>query len=118
VSPVRYELGFYIPEGDILHSHCPETLKLSGYYCYYYPDMQTQCRGHDTAPNLCTLCCANSANSQIEELRRHDPTRDVRSYNYYSSLYSPGTDRTENVSFITVRLLMPETQSVHRSVPL
>jgi hypothetical protein len=27
VSPVRYELGFYIPEGDILHSHCGENLK-------------------------------------------------------------------------------------------
>jgi hypothetical protein len=22
VSPVKYELGFYIPEDDILHSHC------------------------------------------------------------------------------------------------
>jgi hypothetical protein len=27
VSPVRYELGFYIPEDDILHSHCRENLK-------------------------------------------------------------------------------------------
>jgi hypothetical protein len=27
VSPVKYELGFYIPEDDILHSHCPESLK-------------------------------------------------------------------------------------------
>jgi hypothetical protein len=27
VSPVRYELGFYIPEGDILHSHRRENLK-------------------------------------------------------------------------------------------
>jgi hypothetical protein len=27
VSPVRYELGFYIPEDDILHSHCLENLK-------------------------------------------------------------------------------------------
>jgi hypothetical protein len=26
VSPVRYELGFYIPE-YILHSHCREDLK-------------------------------------------------------------------------------------------
>jgi hypothetical protein len=22
VSPVNYEMGFYIPEDDILHSHC------------------------------------------------------------------------------------------------
>jgi hypothetical protein len=27
VSPVRYEVGFYIPEDDILHSHRRETLK-------------------------------------------------------------------------------------------
>jgi hypothetical protein len=27
VSPVRYEMGFYIPEDDILHSHRREILK-------------------------------------------------------------------------------------------
>jgi hypothetical protein len=27
VSPVKYELGFYIAEDDILHSHCREHLK-------------------------------------------------------------------------------------------
>jgi hypothetical protein len=27
VSPVKYELGFYIPEDDILHSHRHENLK-------------------------------------------------------------------------------------------
>jgi hypothetical protein len=27
VSPVRFELGFYIPEDDILHSHRRENLK-------------------------------------------------------------------------------------------
>jgi hypothetical protein len=27
LSPVRYELGFYIPEGNILHSHRRESLK-------------------------------------------------------------------------------------------
>jgi hypothetical protein len=27
VSPVRYELGFYIPEDDILHSHRREYFK-------------------------------------------------------------------------------------------
>jgi hypothetical protein len=27
VSPVRYELGFYVPEEDILHSHRRENLK-------------------------------------------------------------------------------------------
>jgi hypothetical protein len=27
MSPVKYELGFYIPADDILHSHRRETLK-------------------------------------------------------------------------------------------
>jgi hypothetical protein len=27
VSPVKYELGFYIPEDTVLHSHCRENLK-------------------------------------------------------------------------------------------
>jgi hypothetical protein len=27
MSPVRYELGFYIPEDDILHSHRREIFK-------------------------------------------------------------------------------------------
>jgi hypothetical protein len=27
MSPVKYELGFYIPEGDILHSHRRENFK-------------------------------------------------------------------------------------------
>jgi hypothetical protein len=27
VSSVKYELGFYIPEDDNLHSHCRENLK-------------------------------------------------------------------------------------------
>jgi hypothetical protein len=27
VFPVKYELGFYIPEDDILHSHRHEKLK-------------------------------------------------------------------------------------------
>jgi hypothetical protein len=26
MSPVKYELGFYIPEDGILHSHCSENL--------------------------------------------------------------------------------------------
>jgi hypothetical protein len=27
VFPVRYKLGFYVPEDDILHSHCCENFK-------------------------------------------------------------------------------------------
>jgi hypothetical protein len=38
VSLVKYELGFYIPEADIRHSHCLENLKcyiaLTGWALY------------------------------------------------------------------------------------
>jgi hypothetical protein len=38
VSPVKYELGFYIPEDEILHSHCRQNLKsyiaLTGWTLY------------------------------------------------------------------------------------
>jgi hypothetical protein len=33
VSPVKYELGFYIPEDGILHSHRRENLR--SYTCTY-----------------------------------------------------------------------------------
>jgi hypothetical protein len=29
VSPVKYELGFYVPEDGILHSHCRENPAVS-----------------------------------------------------------------------------------------
>jgi hypothetical protein len=36
VSPVKYELGFYNSEHDILHSHCRENLKSSiSERCFY-----------------------------------------------------------------------------------
>jgi hypothetical protein len=39
MSPVRYEPGFYIPEDDILHSHCRGNLKsyiaLTGWTLYW-----------------------------------------------------------------------------------
>jgi hypothetical protein len=31
--PVKYELDFYIPECDILHSRCDETVKSYNKYC-------------------------------------------------------------------------------------
>jgi hypothetical protein len=34
MSPVRYELGFYIPEDDILHSHHRENLKMLQGFMY------------------------------------------------------------------------------------
>jgi hypothetical protein len=41
VSPVKYELEFYIPEGDILHSHRRESLKSDVYQ----------------VPNYIKVCC-------------------------------------------------------------
>jgi hypothetical protein len=43
VSPVKYELGFYIPKDDILHSHYRETPKsyVIEYLfvaCLFYPE--------------------------------------------------------------------------------
>jgi hypothetical protein len=37
VSPVRYELGSYIPEDGILHSHCSDNLKsnIALYECHW-----------------------------------------------------------------------------------
>jgi hypothetical protein len=35
VSPVKYELGLYIPEDGILHSHCRENLKSYNVFCLF-----------------------------------------------------------------------------------
>jgi hypothetical protein len=42
VSPVKYELGFYIPEDDILHSHRHENLK---FYMGYDDDDESRICG-------------------------------------------------------------------------
>jgi hypothetical protein len=36
VSPVKYELGFYIPEDSILHSHYREDLESYKAFHFYY----------------------------------------------------------------------------------
>jgi hypothetical protein len=38
VSPVKYELGFYIPEDGILHSDRREYLKSDKVHCYSFFD--------------------------------------------------------------------------------
>jgi hypothetical protein len=41
MSPMRYDLGFYIAEDDILHSHRRENLKsynVSSLYCLFDDD--------------------------------------------------------------------------------
>jgi hypothetical protein len=40
VSPVKYELGFYIPEDDILHSHRRESSDLTD-LSYVYVNVWT-----------------------------------------------------------------------------
>jgi hypothetical protein len=37
MSPVRYELGFYIPEDDVRHSHRRENLNSSCRYSTVVP---------------------------------------------------------------------------------
>jgi hypothetical protein len=45
VSPVRYELDFYIPEDDILHSHCHENLRSYVVICnFMLPDGRSRVR--------------------------------------------------------------------------
>jgi hypothetical protein len=41
VSPVKYELGFCIPEGDILHSHRRENLKSYILIADFRPEIRT-----------------------------------------------------------------------------
>jgi hypothetical protein len=48
VSPVKYELGFYIPEDGILHSHHCENLQpylkiISLVYCLTRPMSKKAC---------------------------------------------------------------------------
>jgi hypothetical protein len=43
VSPVKYELGFFIPEDDILHSHCRDILR------YYISEFNCIVSGYGTA---------------------------------------------------------------------
>jgi hypothetical protein len=51
VSPVKYELGFYIPEDGILHSHCREQLK-----SYYKVVHKSQKNGVFWAITPCGSC--------------------------------------------------------------
>jgi hypothetical protein len=40
VSPVKYELGLYIPEDDILHTHRRENLKFALFYSRIYSPLE------------------------------------------------------------------------------
>jgi hypothetical protein len=59
VSPVTYELGFYIPEVAILHSHRRENLKCST-NCYTDCSVCTACSTNCyTDCSVCTACSTN-----------------------------------------------------------
>jgi hypothetical protein len=96
VSPVKYELGFYIPEDDILHSHRRENLK-----SYEGPYV----RRHDTPGSV--------VRSIIGKWRKKASTSLDTSYE------SPATDicygnaipHQSNISvelcFLSIRLILP-----------
>jgi hypothetical protein len=50
VSPVKYELGFYFPEDDILHSHCRENIKS------YKSKKMGHSEGNKPLGGLCVSC--------------------------------------------------------------
>jgi hypothetical protein len=52
MSPVRYKLGFYIPQDDILHSHCREKLKSRN---QHDPDSQIYKTAWRHIPEDCTI---------------------------------------------------------------
>jgi hypothetical protein len=63
VSPVKYELGFYIPEDGILHIHRLENLKPKSVgtsfppvasRIFTYPYRQDLLWGHRTSYSVCT----------------------------------------------------------------
>jgi hypothetical protein len=65
VSPVRYELGFYIPEDAILHSHCRENLK----YIVLYP-LPNKHRTLNAILSICEEINAEGFNQAQESLLR------------------------------------------------
>jgi hypothetical protein len=64
VSPVRYELGFYIPEDDILHSHRGENLKSYTFAAYVESLRASRSRCH-----VDTLVHVAAATAQLKPLR-------------------------------------------------
>jgi hypothetical protein len=51
VSPVKFKLGFYIPEDDILHSDCHENLRSYIDLLYFV----TKSQGLDAGLNCCFI---------------------------------------------------------------
>jgi hypothetical protein len=67
--PVRYELGFYIPEGGILHSYRLENL--TSYIEYPRPNI---CTKKHVAPCTCTEL------HRYASYNKHSPARELQIY--------------------------------------
>jgi hypothetical protein len=76
VSPVKYELGFYIPEDDIFHSHRRENLKsytvINGFSFLNSP-VETGHSGPRLGPVTASGACIPSAHNQCIT-QFNDPT--------------------------------------------
>jgi hypothetical protein len=57
VSPMKYELGFYIPEDGTLLSHCSENLRsqVTGINCDFEHDCLLVCDSVYSGTNLLTF---------------------------------------------------------------
>jgi hypothetical protein len=66
VSPVRYELGFYILEDCSLHSHCRENLKS------YIALTGLAQRRRNVSPVRCELSCYNPEDDILRSYRREN----------------------------------------------
>jgi hypothetical protein len=83
VSPVRYEMGFYIPEDDILHSHCRENLKsykegVLGRYIATQEQRLTSCRQSNFS---CFCVSRDSLPVSVEQYRNTEHG------NFYSHIF-------------------------------
>jgi hypothetical protein len=84
VSPVKYELGFYIPEDDILHSHRQEKRRIFVGLCIWssalwairvHTLVSTETRAHRTAYKTRAVCGTVGTRQEVNRaVMRHEPT--------------------------------------------
>jgi hypothetical protein len=86
VSPVRYELGFYIPEDGIFHSHCNENLKSYIAFWDAFAEVSIKNGFWDFVP------CSTSSNrvSRSAHSPRYKVIQDIFLFEYH--IYSLSTD--------------------------
>jgi hypothetical protein len=77
VSPVKYELGFYIPEDDILHSDLTKLPRVTPILILHEQTGMPLIRSHIwKLARAVYQKSANSDNSQIKGLGHYDPIGD------------------------------------------